>query len=119
MNLLTTIRSLFEPVLAELAPDKSKLPDLLNSIKPATNSDHGDYQANAAMSLGNALKQKPHDIAKTIIARLPANDILEEPTIAGPGFINLRVKAAFLAKAVQSIATDPKLGVEEASKPQT
>ena len=119
MNLLRTIRSLFDPVLAELAPDKAKLPDLLGSIKPATNTEHGDYQANAAMALGKALGQKPHDLAKTIISRLPANDILEEPTVAGPGFINLRVKASFLAKAVQAIATDPRLGVESTPKPQT
>ena len=110
MNLLTRIRSLFEPVLAGLAPDKAKVPDLLASIKPATNAEHGDYQANVAMALGKALGQKPQDLAKTIIARLPANEILEEPTVAGPGFINLRVNSAFLAKAVQGIATDPKLG---------
>jgi arginyl-tRNA synthetase len=119
MNLLTQIRSLFAPVLTDLAPDKAKVPDLLASIKPATNAEHGDYQANVAMALGKALGQKPQDLAKTIVARLPANEILEEPTVAGPGFINLRVKSAFLAKAVQGIATDPKLGVEPAAKPQT
>jgi arginyl-tRNA synthetase len=45
--------------------------------------------------------------------------MLEEPTVAGPGFINLRLKPEFLAKAVQGIATDPKLGVEPAAKPRT
>jgi arginyl-tRNA synthetase len=119
MNLLTQIRSLFAPILTDLAPDKAKVPDLLASIKPATNAEHGDYQANVAMALGKALGQKPQDLAKTIIARLPANEMLEEPTVAGPGFINLRVKSAFLAKAVQGIATDPKLGVEPAAKPLT
>jgi arginyl-tRNA synthetase len=119
MNLLTKIRSLFEPVLADLAPDKSKVADLLAAIKTATNAEHGDYQANVAMALGKALGQKPQDVAKAIIARLPANDMLEEPTVAGPGFINLRVKSTFLAKAVQEIATDPKLGVEATAKPQT
>lgn len=119
MNLLTKIRSLFEPVLAELAPDKTKVPELLNAIKPATNTEHGDYQANVAMALGKALGQKPQDLAKTIISKLPANEMFEEPTIAGPGFINLRLKSAFLAKAVQSIATDLKLGIEPVTKPQT
>ncbi|HEV3386892.1 MAG TPA: arginine--tRNA ligase [Gemmata sp.] len=119
MNLLTKIRALFEPVLADLAPDKAKVSDLLATIKSANNAEHGDYQANVAMALGKALGQKPQDIAKTIIARLPANEILEEPTVAGPGFINLRVKSPFLEKAVQGIATDPKLGVGLATKPQT
>ncbi len=119
MNLLTHVRAVFAPVLSELAPDKSKVPDLLAAIKPATNAEHGDYQANVAMALGKALGQKPQDLARTIIARLPSNDILEEPTVAGPGFINLRLKSSFLARAVQAIATDPKLGVEPAAQPRT
>ena len=41
--------------------------------------------------------------------------MLEPPTVAGPGFINLRLKSDLLANAVQRIATDPKLGVEPAA----
>jgi arginyl-tRNA synthetase len=119
MNLLTHIRSLFEPVISEIAPDESKVPDLLAAIKPAANPDHGDYQANMAMALAKALGQKPPEVAKAIIAKLPANDMLEPPTVAGPGFINLRLKPAFLAQTIQVIATDPKLGVEPAAKPKT
>ena len=69
MNLLTHIRSLFEPVLAELAPDQAKVPDYLAAIKPAANPEHGDYQANFAMALAKALGQKPPDVAKEIIAQ--------------------------------------------------
>jgi arginyl-tRNA synthetase len=113
MNLLTQIRSLFEPVLKAVAPDPTKVPDYLAMIKSAANPEHGDYQANVAMPLAKVLGgRKPPDVAKEIVAKLPANDLLDEPTVAGPGFINLRLKSAFLAKAVQAIATDPKLGVE-------
>jgi arginyl-tRNA synthetase len=118
MNLLTQLRSLFEPALVAIAPDKAKLPDLLAAIKPATNADNGDYQANCAMALGKALGQKPPEVAKALIAALPANDLLDEPTVAGPGFINLRLKSEFLAKAVRGIATDPKLGVAPAPQPR-
>ncbi len=120
MNLLTQLRSLFEPALTALASDKAKVPDYLGAIKPSSNADHGDYQANMAMAMANrAAGQKPPDVAKAIIAALPANDMLEAPTVAGPGFINLRLKSEFLAKAIQRIATDPKLGVEPAAKPKT
>src|SRR5262245_1270977 len=119
MNLLTQLRTLFEPALTALAPDKAKVPDYLAAIKPAANAEHGDYQANCAMALGKALGQKPQDVAKSLIAALPANDMLETPTVAGPGFINLRLKSEFLAKAVQGTATDPKLGVSPCSKPRT
>jgi arginyl-tRNA synthetase len=129
MNLLTQIRTLFEPALTALAPDKAKVPDYLAAIKPSsfapdkakkdTNEAPADYQANCAMALGKALDQKPQDVAKAIIAALPANDMLEDPTVAGPGFINLRLKPDFLAKAVQGIASDPKLGVAPAAKSKT
>lgn len=119
MNLLHQIRKLFEPVLAEVAPDKAKLPDYLAAIKPAANPEHGDYQANFAMPLAKHLGQKSAEVAKAIIAKLPANDLLEEPTVAGPGFINLSLKSAFLATAVRTIAIDPKLGVETVTQPKT
>ena len=119
MNLLHQLRSLFEPVLSTLAPDPAKLPDFLGMIKAAANADNGDYQANFAMSLGKALGKKPQDVAKDFIAALPANQLVEPPTVAGPGFINLRIQSGFLAKAVHQIATDPKLGLEPAAKLKT
>ncbi len=119
MNLLHQLRTLFEPVLAELAPEKAKVPDLLGMIKPAANADHGDYQANFAMPLGKALGKKPSEVAKEFLAKLPANDLIEPPTVAGPGFINLRLKSDFLAKAVQQLAADPKLGIEAPARSKT
>ena len=85
MNLLHQIRALFEPVLSELDPDQAKVPDYLAAIKPATNADHGDYQANFAMALAKPLGKKPPELAKEIIAKLPDNNVIEEPTVAGPG----------------------------------
>jgi arginyl-tRNA synthetase len=119
MNLLHHLQSLFEPVLADLAPDRAKVPDYLAAIKPTGNPEHGDYQANFAMALAKALGKKPPEVAKDVIARLPADKPVEEPTVAGPGFINLRFKPEFLAAAVRGIATDPKLGVAPTDPPKT
>jgi arginyl-tRNA synthetase len=121
MNLLTHIRSLFAPVLAEVAPERDKLDGYLAAIKPSANAEHGDYQANFAMALAKALSRpkEAQQVAKEVIAKLAANDVFEPPTVAGPGFINLRLKPEFLAKTLQGIATDPKLGVEPVAKPKT
>jgi arginyl-tRNA synthetase len=120
MNLLHHLQSLFEPVLADLAPDKAKVPDYLAAIKPTGNPEHGDYQANFAMALAKALNRpkEAQAVAKEVIAQLPADKPVEEPTVAGPGFINLRFKPEFLAAAVHGIATDPKLGVAPADPPK-
>lgn len=121
MNLLTQIRSLFEPALTALAPDKAKVPDFLAAIKPS-NDPAADYQANFAMALGKSLKVTAREAAQLVVSKLPT-EIIEPPTIAGPkpevAFINLRLKPDFLAKAVQGIATDPKLGAAAVANPRT
>ncbi|MFM8272157.1 MAG: arginine--tRNA ligase, partial [Gemmata sp.] len=119
MNLLTQLRTLFAPALEALAPDKAKVPDYLNAIKPAANAEHGDYQANMAMAMAKALGQKPPAVAAALLTALPATDVIEPPTVAGPGFVNLRLASPFLARAVRALATDPKLGVEPAARPRT
>jgi arginyl-tRNA synthetase len=119
MNLLHQLRMLFEPVLAQLAPDAAKVPDYLAMVKPASSVEHGDYQANFAMPLAKLLGKKPQDVAKEFNAALPTNDLIEPPTVAGPGFINLRLKSEFLARAVHQVAAHPKLGVDPAVKAKT
>src|SRR5262249_13451259 len=43
----------------------------------------------------------------------------EPPEIAGPGFINLRLKSDWLAKQARAIADDERLGVAPAARPRT
>jgi arginyl-tRNA synthetase len=121
MNLLTHIRSLFEPVLAKIAPDQAALPKLLDTIRPANDPGVADYQANFAMSLGKALGVPPRELAERVVGEL-SQDTIETPVVANPKpgvtFINLRLKPSFLAKAIHQIATDPKLGVEPAARPR-
>jgi arginyl-tRNA synthetase len=119
MNLLEQIRAVFQPVLASLATDATKVPDYLAMIKPAQNADHGDYQANVAMPLQKVLGKKPAEIAAAIVAQLNLGDMLEDPQVAGPGFINLRLRTSWLAAQVQAMAANPHLGVTPASTPKT
>src|SRR5262245_53256803 len=70
------------------------------------------------MPLGKALGKKPRDVATDIVSRLDIGDMLEKPDVAGPGFINLRFKSDWLARQIQSMATDDRLGVSR-SDPKT
>src|SRR5256885_1057363 len=119
MNLLTQIRSLFEPALKALTPDPVKVPDYLAMVKPAANPAHGDYQANFAMALAKVLGMKPPELAKEIVAKLPANELIASATVAGPGFINLKLKDEFLAKSVREMAADDRLGIAPVARPKT
>jgi arginyl-tRNA synthetase len=118
MNLIAQLRTAFEPALTQLSPDRAKVVDYLGMIRVAQNPEHGDYQANFAMALGKALGKKPPDVAKEIVAKLAASDLVEPPQVAGPGFINLRLKNDWIAKKVRAMATDERLGVATAAKPQ-
>jgi len=80
-------------------------------IRPATNPQFGDFQANVAMSLAKPLGRKPREIATDLVDALEIDDLCDEPEIAGPGFINLRLRADALARMVESM-DDPRLGVE-------
>lgn len=87
-------------------------------LAAASNPSFGDFQCNAAMSLGKKLGKPPRAIASTIVENLDIADICETPEIAGPGFINLRLKPAYLEAQVRAIAIDTRLGISQTETPQ-
>jgi len=118
MNILTELKDRFQSALGPLVDDPDQLPDLLGMIRPAQNPEFGDYQANVAMPLGKKLGKPPREIAEQIIAALDVDDLCETPEIAGPGFINLRLKPDWLTSAVESARQDERLGCKPIAKPQ-
>ncbi len=93
-------------------------------VRPAQEERFGDYQSNCAMGIAKKLGKKPREVAGAIVECLDLDDLCESPEIAGPGFINLRLKPAYLAKCLEEIppAGDPsadRLGIEPASAPET
>ena len=83
----------------------------------ASNPKFGDYQSNVALSLAKQLGQVPRVIAEQIVAKLDVNDICETPTIAGPGFINLALKPAYLEAQLSAVQTDSRLLVAATKEP--
>ncbi|MEB3209850.1 MAG: arginine--tRNA ligase [Leptolyngbyaceae bacterium] len=87
-------------------------------LVPASNPKFGDYQANVAMSLAKPLKNKPRAIAQQIVDHLEVSDICEQPEIAGPGFINLRLKTSYLANQLKALQHDDRLGIAPLDPPR-
>jgi len=83
-------RDLFAQALTTVAPGID-LPVVIEKPKQA---QHGDYACNVALQLAKALQRKPRDIATALVAALPATEWVEKTEIAGPGFINVFLKAA-------------------------
>ena len=85
------LTDLLNSALAAVAPDGPSGAIVLERPRDPT---HGDYATNAAMQLARALKAPPRKIAERLVAALPASDWIEPPEIAGPGFINFRLRPA-------------------------
>ncbi len=87
-------------------------------VKPTQDAKFGDYQANGVMGLAKKLKQNPRQLAETILEHLDVADLCEPPEIAGPGFINFRLKPDWLAQRLAEAIQDHKrLGVDPVENP--
>ena len=71
---------------------------------------HGDLACTAAMQLSKALKQNPRELAerlRTLLLAAPAFERwVDAVEIAGPGFINIRLKPAAKQETVRAVLRD-------------
>jgi arginyl-tRNA synthetase len=93
--------------------------DLAALVTPATDAKFGDYQVNGVMAAARLTRTNPRQLAEKVVDSLDLSDICEPPQIAGPGFINLRLKPLYVAARLLEINADPShLGVDKADKPK-
>jgi arginyl-tRNA synthetase len=122
-------------------------------VTPAKDPKFGDYQANGVMALAKQLKTNPRELAQKVVdklmpgeqkvfdfdkeeqigVRLDISDICEQLKVAGPGFINLRLKKDFVADTVLQIYRHcveeifpgnisrplPRFDIDKATNPKT
>src|SRR5260370_26823906 len=72
-------------------------------VEPPRDAAHGDMATNAAMVLAKEAKSKPRDLAEQIANKLRADDLIASVDVAGPGFINLTLKASAWAAALRTV----------------
>ena len=94
---------MFTEALVSLLGEEGRSVDPL--IRPAGDDKFGDYQSNLAMGLAKKMGAKPRDVAQQILDRLPAaaTELCEPFEIAGPGFINIRLKADWMAAQLNAV----------------
>lgn len=85
--------------------------DVSPQVTVATDARFGDYQTNIAMVLAKQQRANPRQLAQQIIDKLEIAEIAEMPEIAGAGFINFRLKPAWLEHRLTTLASDERLGV--------
>ncbi|MFT4550621.1 MAG: arginyl-tRNA synthetase [Pseudoalteromonas tetraodonis] len=87
-------------------------------VSPTADAKFGDYQTNAAMMLKKTLGKNPREIATQIVELIDGGDLFEKPDIAGPGFINFKLKPSAYSERLLALLADPKLGVPQVEKPK-
>ena len=106
MNLFSDIRDL---VIAEIAAmvAAGELPAGLDTaavaVEPPRDPLHGDMATNAAMVLAKPAGLPPRQIAEALAAGLAADPRVAGVDVAGPGFLNLRLKPAVWQGVVGAI----------------
>ena len=114
MNLYQTVER--EAQAAFAAAGLSDSPVVLQAAK---NPDFGDFQINGVMGAAKKAKQNPRELAQKVAEALTDNAVIESAEVAGPGFINLRLRPEFLAQNIQTALNDARFGVAKTDKPQT
>ncbi|MEO8486048.1 MAG: arginine--tRNA ligase [Betaproteobacteria bacterium] len=71
------------------------LPDVAVTLERPREAEHGDYATNVALTGAKAAKRSPRDVAQAFVASAEGDAavraLVESMTIAGPGFVNLRL----------------------------
>jgi arginyl-tRNA synthetase len=86
-------------------------------LRPATKPQFGHFQSNAALRLAKDQGRPPREVAADLVARIDIADLCEPLEIAGPGFINIRVRADVLAGVANDVLHDPAAGIDVAEDP--
>ena len=91
-----------------------------NLINQASKEEFGDYQCNVCLVLSKIYKRNPREIAITFIETLKENkkisNLCEDLEIAGPGFINIKLKNNVLIEEIKSNIKCPRAGVPLSQK---
>ncbi len=98
----TRIRGAIERLVAEGALPKGANASSV-TVEPPRDPAHGDVSTNAALALTKLAGQPPKILAEKIAAQLREDGDVAEVSVAGPGFINLRLAPAFWPRVVKSI----------------
>ncbi|WP_434355898.1 arginine--tRNA ligase [Parasalinivibrio latis] len=88
------------------------------AVRQSAKAQFGDYQANGVMGVAKKLGCNPREFAQKVLDNLDLSEMAEKVEIAGPGFINIFLNDAWLAKQADMALTDSRLAVTKEA-PQT
>ncbi len=109
MNLFTDFGSRIKNVLEALdivRENRSSLDFSRISVESPRDASHGDVATNAAMVLAKALGTNPRALADQIVAKLQGDPEVIGVSVAGPGFINVKLSIAYWQKLLTVMVSE-------------
>ncbi|MEM6464081.1 MAG: arginine--tRNA ligase [Pseudomonadota bacterium] len=73
------------------------------AVEPPRDASHGDVATNAAMVLAKAVGTNPRALAEEISIALEKDPDIEKITVAGPGFINMKLSSRYWQRVLADI----------------
>ncbi len=108
MNLFTDFENRIKNALETIDIVKEKRSEIdfgRVGVEPPRDPSHGEVATNAAMVLAKPLGQNPRALADIIAAKLGEDPDIAEISVAGPGFINIRLAVGYWQRLLTSMIT--------------
>src|SRR3954469_20499799 len=105
MNVLERLRAAF----ATAAPAGSDPASFAAAVRPSTDPKFGDYQANGCMALAKAARKNPRELALAVAGAVDLGPLADAPEVAGPGFLNVRLRDDWIAETLRDLLNDDRL----------
>jgi arginyl-tRNA synthetase len=115
MNVLERLRNAF----AAATPEGADGAAFASAVRPSTDAKFGDYQANGCMAVAKAAKKNPREVAQGVAAAVDLGPMADAPEVAGPGFLNVRLRDDWISETLDALLIDDRLGLTAPVKPQT
>lgn len=115
MNVLDRLRTAF----AAATPPGGDANVFAAAVRPSSDPKFGDYQANGCMAIAKAVGAKPRDLAQAVAQAVDLEPLADPPEIAGPGFLNVRLRSPWIATTLADLAVDDALGIPQPAEPKT
>lgn len=108
MNVLERLRQSF----AAATPEGGDRSAFAAAVRPSGDAKFGDYQANGCMALAKSLGGKnPRELAGQVAHAVDLEPLALSPEVAGPGFLNVRLRDDWISRTLHDLLNDDALGV--------
>ncbi|MEU7282793.1 arginine--tRNA ligase [Streptomyces sp. NPDC045431] len=112
-SLASTVQQRLADALSAALPEAGSRDPLLRR------SDRADFQANGILALAKQVKGNPRELAAKVVEAIPADDVIQDIEVSGPGFLNITITDRAIAETLAARAADDRLGVPYRDEPGT